>query len=103
MLGSRKSPRYKEFGPADNIKDIKESFKTLGLKPAVKNRGRELAEWACTQMNESRKDFFRFACLLFPLAVAFDKKRDFLELLDQNSELKSSDISLLKDSLGGQH
>lgn len=101
MVGSRKSPRYKEFGPADSIKEIKESFNTLGLKPAVKNRGRELAEWACTQMKESRKDFFRFACLLFPLAMAFDKKRDFLEILEQKNELKSSDISLLKDSLGG--
>ena len=102
MIGSRKSPRYKEFGTAGSIKEVEESFKTLGLKPAVNNRGSNLAGWACTQMNESRKDFFRFACLLFPLAMAFDKKRDFLELLDQKNDLKYSDISLLKDSLGGQ-
>ncbi len=101
MIGCRKSPNYKEFGPADNIGDMVETLKKWGIKPVVRSKGRELAEWACTKIYESRKEFFRFACLFFPLAMAFDKKRDFLELLELKNELKSSDISLLKDNMGG--
>ena len=72
----------------------------LGRNPNLKNKGKELIAWACSLMNGGCKEFFRFACLLFPLAMALDRKQELHEKLEAENNLSSTDKRFLEDLLG---
>ena len=91
MIGCHRSNGYRESKKYEDVKDIVNGIKALSRKPALKSRGIELAAWACAEMNEGCREFFQFACLLFPLAVALDKKREFLEKVNAANDLNTAD------------
>ena len=51
-------------------------------------------------MSEREREFFCFACLIFPLAVAFDRKDILLRKIYEENNLSSIDKNLLESALG---
>ena len=100
MVGCRRSSGYREAEKCEDVKDMMKVVKNQIQKPMSKSICRELAAWACTSMPQENRDFFRFACLLFPLAVALDRKKEFLEKLRAENNLSSTDRRLLEDAVG---
>ena len=102
MVGCRRSSEYRKSEKCEDVKDMVNAIKSLSRKPTLKSNVRELTAWACSTMNERYKEFFRFACLLFPFAVALDRKNKFLENLKSENNLSSTDRRFLEDALGEQ-
>lgn len=102
MVGCRRISEYHQSEKCEDVKDMVNSIKFLSRKPTLKNNVRDLTAWACATMNEGCKEFFHFACLLFPFAVALDRKNKFLEKLGSENNLSSTDRRFLEDALGEQ-
>ncbi|WP_165067713.1 hypothetical protein [Desulfovibrio sp. ZJ200] len=102
MVGCRRSSEYHQSGKCEDVKNMVNSIKFLSRKPTLKNNVRELTAWACATMNERYKEFFHFSCLLFPFAVALDRKNKFLEKLGSENNLSSTDRRFLEGALGEQ-
>ena len=99
-VGCHKANEYQELSKCEDVKDMVSAIKMLGRNPNLKNKGKELIAWACSLMNGGCKEFFRFACLLFPLAMALDRKQELHEKLEAENNLSSTDKRFLEDLLG---
>ena len=99
--GGRKNGSYKQTPQSAGIPaDADHLFRLMGCKPALKNNGKEVTAWAYPFMNERSREFFHFACLLFPLAVALDQKEKFSEKLQESKNLSSTDRRIFEVLLG---
>ncbi|WP_294556729.1 hypothetical protein [uncultured Mailhella sp.] len=100
LTGCRRSSGYREQEKGGDVTDMVNAIKGLSRKPVVKNMVRELAAWACASMPAGSREFFRVACLLFPLAVALDRKTEFFDRLGAENNLSPADRRLFEDLPG---
>lgn len=99
--GCQRTNNFREAHKYEDVQDMVKNLKLFTRKPILKSMGTELSSWAnAVSMSEREREFFCFACLIFPLAVAFDRKDILLRKIYEENNLSSIDKNLLESALG---